>query len=157
MYKVKEHNRTYEARFSYVTHQGCPLQGCGIMMDLPQQQTVYQYVLPKDMAAGDQETQQVLNVVDIFTWVKECLIIVKNKPLFAVLFNNLVVFVVVADLSPKMSDKLCSICIVQDPAEVVEPVITSCGHLMCWFVIIGQNISSVFAFQALPFHCSEKL
>ena len=75
--KVKEHNRTCEARFSYATHYGylCPVQGCGIMManpeDLPQIYTIHQDVLPKDMAARDQETQQVVAIVDIFTWVME--------------------------------------------------------------------------------------
>ena len=75
--KVKEHNRTCEARFSYATHYGylCPVQGCGIMMvnpeDLPQNYTIHQDVVSMDMAARDQENQQVLAIVDIFTWVKE--------------------------------------------------------------------------------------
>jgi len=81
--KVKEHwtrlhNRTCEARFSPVTHLGyqCQVQGCGAVLasaeDLPQHHTVHQDILPKDMAARDLETQQVLTVGDIFTWVKEC-------------------------------------------------------------------------------------
>ena len=51
------------------------MQGCGIMManpkDLPQQDTVHQDILLKDMVARGQETQQVLTVVYIFTWVNE--------------------------------------------------------------------------------------
>ena len=39
--------------------------------DLPQQDTVHQDILLKDMVARGQETQQVLTVVDIFTWVNE--------------------------------------------------------------------------------------
>merc|ERR1719318_902322 len=58
---MRQHNRACEARYSPVTHLGylCTVQGCTTVLD-------------RDMAVRDLETQQILRVGDIFSWVNEC-------------------------------------------------------------------------------------
>ena len=30
---------------------------------------------------------------------------------------------------------LCNICLTESLCDLVEPINTNCGHLMCWFVL----------------------
>ena len=52
------------------------------------------------------------------------------------------------------NDKLCSVCWAEGMDKLVEPVLTSCGHMLCWYDIkiftLKRIIKPSVSVKAMP-------